>query len=603
MTKSYNKLFLKNKIEDFQKGKQKESFEELKDYLIQYPEDTLARYNFGLMAQTLGLINEAKKQYTITIDKDKNNWQAQFNLYILYINEKNYNSALLLIDSVLELKSNFQPALRDKALVLNYLNKPDEAIKYIKKSIEINTVDYIAINILGLIYLNMKLYDQAINEFEKALKINNNYIPSYNNLSTCYSKKFDLKQTEKILLKALSIDSENIETINNIANVYSQKGKYDEAIKCYQKILSKTNNKSDILYNIGVAYFYKKEFNQGEKFYKKAYALDPNNDVLKKNYSLLLLAQQKFREGWSLYDGRLNLNEFLFKNSTLDNVKKKLWIKQKINENDKILVVKEQGIGDEILFSSMYPDLLKKFPNCIIETEKRLLSLFKSSFGNEKNFIEYRSVSDYSKKLNSFDYTIYAGSLGKLFRNSIDDFPRKAFLKDSNKINLKNKNLFDKNKDKIKIGISWTSKAAVGEEKSLSLELIKPILSLGDKYSFMNLQYHDSSEEIQKFLNKNESIIINQFLDIDMYNDFDSLASILKKLDLFVTVSNSTAHLAASLGVETWIIKPKNHAVFHYWNQPNNSSPWYESVKLYNYKGDWSITVQEIKEDLLIKFK
>ena len=122
MTKSYNKLFLKNKIEDFQKGKQKESFEELKDYLIQYPEDTLARYNFGLMAQTLGLINEAKEQYTITIDKDKNNWQAQFNLYILYINEKNYNSALLLIDSVLELKNNFQPALRDKALVLNYLN-------------------------------------------------------------------------------------------------------------------------------------------------------------------------------------------------------------------------------------------------------------------------------------------------------------------------------------------------------------------------------------------------------------------------------------------------------------------------------------------------
>ena len=75
-----------------------------------------------------------------------------------------------------------------------------------------------------------------------------------------------------------------------------------------------------------------------------------------------------------------------------------------------------------------------------------------------------------------------------------------------------------------------------------------------------------------------------------------------KKLDLFITVSNSTAHLAASLGVKTWIIKPKNHAVSHYWNQPDNSTPWYESVKLYNYKGDWSITVQEIKRDLEKKF-
>ena len=130
--------------------------------MIQYPEDTLARYNFGLMAQTLGLINEAKKQYTTTIDKDKNNWQAQFNLYILYINEKNYNSALLLIDSVLELKSNFQPALRDKALVLNYLNKPDEAIKYIKKSIEINNFNAEVYRMLSKIYtFNVKEISKA----------------------------------------------------------------------------------------------------------------------------------------------------------------------------------------------------------------------------------------------------------------------------------------------------------------------------------------------------------------------------------------------------------------------------------------------------------
>ena len=118
----------------------------------------------------------------------------------------------------------------------------------------------------------------------------------------------------------------------------------------------------------------------------------------------------------------------------------------------------------------------------------------------------------------------------------------------------------------------------------------------------MNMQYHDSSEEIKKFQEKNKTIKINEFTDVDMYNDFDSLASILKKLDLFITVSNSTAHLAASLGVKTWIIKPKNHAVFHYWNQPGQSTPWYESVKLYNYKDDWSITIQEIKDDLEKKF-
>ena len=41
----------------------------------------------------------------------------------------------------------------------------------------------------------------------------------------------------------------------------------------------------------------------------------------------------------------------------------------------KILVIKEQGIGDEILYGSMYSDLIKKYPNCIIETEERLFRI------------------------------------------------------------------------------------------------------------------------------------------------------------------------------------------------------------------------------------
>ena len=49
---------------------------------------------------------------------------------------------------------------------------------------------------------------------------------------------------------------------------------------------------------------------------------------------------------------------------------------------------------------------------------------------------------------------------------------------------------------------------------------------------------------------------------------------------MFVTISNSTAHLAGSLGVKTILIKPDNYALFHYWNQKNNKTPWYNCVEL-----------------------
>ena len=54
----------------------------------------------------------------------------------------------------------------------------------------------------------------------------------------------------------------------------------------------------------------------------------------------------------------------------------------------------------------------------------------------------------------------------------------------------------------------------------------------------------------------------------------------LTYIDLFITVSNSTAHLAGALGVRTILIKPDNHASFHYWNYDDGKTPWYESVNI-----------------------
>ena len=69
-----------------------------------------------------------------------------------------------------------------------------------------------------------------------------------------------------------------------------------------------------------------------------------------------------------------------------------------------------------------------------------------------------------------------------------------------------------------------------------------------------------------------------------MFNDFDNLASVLKNLDLFISVSKYTAHLAGSLGVNTLLIRPENHAVFSLLESTNNKTPWYESISFIDKK-------------------
>ena len=130
---------------------------------------------------------------------------------------------------------------------------------------------------------------------------------------------------------------------------------------------------------------------------------------------------------------RINEN-FLY-----NDIKDKIWKDQKlINKN--ILLVREQGVGDEILYSSMYEELTKINCKLIIETDPRLIKIFKRSI-NFKNFIPENKVSQNKSKLKKIDLIMFAGSLGRIFRNKINDFPKKnKYLQPDLNLCKKNKN-------------------------------------------------------------------------------------------------------------------------------------------------------------------
>ena len=138
-------------------------------------------------------------------------------------------------------------------------------------------------------------------------------------------------------------------------------------------------------------------------------------------------------------------------------------------------------------------------------------------------------------------------------------------------------------KKKYKIGLSWKSFSdKFATDKSLNLKDLNKIFSLTNCGIF-NLQYGDVEDEINSFNNTTKNKLIS-IEGLDLINDFEGIASLLKSLDVFISVSNSTAHLAGALGVKTILIKPENFAVFHYWNQKTDNTPWYSSVRLIDKK-------------------
>src|SRR5262249_14112448 len=146
--------------------------------------------------------------------------------------------------------------------------------------------------------------------------------------------------------------------------------------------------------------------------------------------------------------------------------------------NKRVLVVAEQGIGDEIMFASMIPDLVREAGGGAVECDRRLSGLFGRSFPGTA-VIPRRSIS--SERPAGFDHLRPAGSLRRLYRNSLVECPsRRSYLKPEEAIVAKWKSRLAGLGPGLKVGISWKggTKRTRQQARSIPLELWRPILEL-----------------------------------------------------------------------------------------------------------------------------
>jgi len=563
-------------LDEYSKGNKKSAYKKFKKIYLQNSKNIKLRFNLAVMQQELGLLKEAESNY-LSLIKNSPEIKFKINLYNLYITKKLYKNALDLINEIQSEKSNLIQVNQDKAYILYLLKNYKDSINECNKILNVNINNSTALNTIGLCLFSLQKFDEANKILLRALGIDSNNIKILNSLGRLNHELRKSKEAEVYFLKAYKLNDNVFETLNNMAGFYMEEGQYSKAINFYQKAKMLNPNNSVLLNNIAKTFICIEEIKKAEAYTQKAISIDPKNDEFKKTLSIILLKKYDFRNAWLYFDGRLGLSDFKSKNLTLELVKNKI-PKGIVDKNSKILILREQGIGDEILYGTMYSDLFKNFNNITIESDERLLPLFKNSFkNNESSFFKLGSYSTDTNKINNFDYIIYAGSLGKFFRNEKKSFKKNPYIKNLDDYYDLELNKVLKNNKGYNIGISWKSfKNRYSSEKSLDLDSFKNILEMKNSNIF-NLQYGDIEKELNDFLIQNNYEIIT-LKKLDLFNNFSGLANILKKLDVFITVSNSTAHLAGALGVKTLLIKPDNHASFHYWNYNDGKTPWYESV-------------------------
>lgn len=420
-------------------------------------------------------------------------------------------------------------------------------------------------------------------------------------------------EAEEIYAQLLEQNHDNAGLLATLGSLYLQVQRHGLAIHFLEAAVAKGLKQADVYTNLGLSYNQSGQRDKAKVYFEASIKDDPTPEALANysalfvesgenekcvalceraiegnkelslahwNLSLSLLSDGVWERGWDEYEWGLKAVKCREDRKTID---VPMWN----GEPGTVLLYGEQGLGDEIMFASMLPDILKT-NKVVFECHKRLETLFKKSFdlpiygtreAHENTWAEAHKIA----------YRLPIGSLGKFYRRSRESFPGVPYLK---------ADALPKG-NKFRVGISWTGGGAkMGRviKRSVPLSMWKTILNVPN-VEFVSLQYTDCKDDLDLMGALGYSI--NVMDDYARNIDYYETARLVASCDLVISVCTSVVHLAGALGVPCWVITPRWPA-WRYQNQ--GGMPWYRSVRLYRQpepKPDaWRPVIERIGLDL-----
>jgi tetratricopeptide (TPR) repeat protein/ADP-heptose:LPS heptosyltransferase len=512
-----------------------------------------------------------------------------------YFNKGDYKNALITCDAILKIDTNHIDALNMTAIILMQSKKFEVAIIILNKLISLSKKNSIYYYNRALAYRGLNNLEQSQENYELSIKQDPNSIPSIINLGNLFQEQGRHEEAIIQYKKAIMINPNDEKIYNNLGLSFFKMHLYENSLEEYKKAITINPRYEEAIFGLGNSYDMIGNPGEAMKELNRVIAINPNHARAFVNLAQIQLALGNFMDGWKNYGWRFK--EEINRESVLANLNIPLWDQSKKIQN--ILVIAEQGVGDQILFYSLLNELLDFNFNVTVIIEHKLLSLFQRSMPKIQ-FIERGIKIDEAE----FDAYIPMCDLGKMFRKELSDFEKVKdhyLYANEQKINaIKTK----MSKNKLKCGISWKSNNAImGKGKSFELEFLEPLLK-NQNIQFINLQYGDVNHDLSHIKNKYQTDILDTS-DIDNYEDMEGLAALIDSCDIIVTSSNSNAHLAGALGKETYLILPKANSLIWYWeHKMDKISQWYKSINIFNQAmtNQWADPISKITKTIEKKY-
>jgi Flp pilus assembly protein TadD len=461
-----------------------------------------------------------------------------------------------------------------------------------------------ALHLLGAVHWQKGELDDAEKLIRRSITLWNKEAAYFADLGGVLNQKGAFDEAIAAYQSALRLDPRHKNARAGLLNCYGRKGfeaskifNWEEAEAAYRKLLEMNPGDAAALNNLGEIKQHAGDRRAAEEFYSQGLAKKPDYDIVRYNRAICRLGLNNLAGGWD--DLAASTQDWL---QRMDDRKGLPWPRMPLWDGSdlrgkKILIWGNQGIGDEILFSSMFGDLIERGAQVTVDCTGRLVPLFQRAFPG----IVANARDGLPVFMTDFDFVAPGLWLGRWLRQDFSQFPKRpAYLKADDAVTERLRARYKAFGKKRITGISWHTKSK-GRAEERRLDLIDLAQAIAKKYPldetlFVDLQYGDTAAERDTMQKTLPSFNLYHDPEVDQLQDMDIYAAQIAACDDVVTIGNTTAHVAGALGVPGQILIPTAGLTW-YWFEDRPDCPWYPRLKILRKTGlgDWSAALAGIE--------
>jgi tetratricopeptide (TPR) repeat protein len=389
--------------------------------------------------------------------------------------------------------------------------------------------------------------------------------------------------------RALALDPDNAELLKQRGRLLLQCDASDAAIADLVAAARVRADDPECHFLLGAAYSDTKQYQQALAHLDETVRLRPGYIAAQLGRAPLLFALGRLMEGWEAYRYRhLSLGP---EGRPFPSPK---WRGEPL-QGKRLLLTFEQGLGEQIMFASMLPDLIETGVTIRVEVHPRLMSLFERSFPGIE-FVPWQKPVHPATLDPALHFHIPFGDIGVALRKDFSAFRGAVpYLRpDPDKVIALRKELRERSATGYLVGVVWASHAQhSGAAKSIPLQQLSPLLN-DNRLTIVSLQ-HGSAPDLDTISGPQRPLLLEQ----GATEDLETLAAAVAAMDAVVTISTAAAHLAGALAKPTFVLVPhKPKWQYWYWFAGRRPNPWYPTATIVSQpeRGQWGPAVTEVAQ-------